>query len=283
MPKDPVKQEEVKDKPVIEVVPEEHKESADVEVDLNASKPGDAAPDPTERLRNQMFYEMRQQEKRIQTQNRQMMEEMVQRMSPNQGQPQKGSEELDDFDPEAEREAQTNWQRGVKKLVRKDIDALVNEKLEEKLKAREEEYRVNDTRQHALRVEARGREKVLTEFPSIVDESTPEFKAYMEIYNRETAEDPSFVWNPRKHELILPELREKMGSRKIDVNPEIDRLKRVAAGSTTPSRPNNESNKIMLSQDEITMCKRSGIPVETYARTKKLGAAGLKEGVVIDE
>ena|SRR3990167_2170671 len=279
MPKENPAPQEKDQKPVIEMVPEEHKESADVEVDLNASRTGDAAPDPTEKLRSQMFYEMRQQERRIQAQQKQMMDELVQRISGTNTQPQKGSEKLDEFDEEVERIAQTDWRKAVDMRA----ERIADKKLEEKLKAREEESRNNDTRQHALRVEAKGREKVLAAFPNIIDESTPEFKTYIEIYNRETAEDPLFVYNPRKHELILPELREKMGARTIDVNPEIDRLKRVAAGSSTPSRPNAESNKIMLTQYEITMCKRSGIPVEQYGRIKKLGASGLKEGVVIDE
>ena len=74
-----------------------------------------------------------------------------------------------------------------------------------------------------------------------------------------------------------------MGGKRIDVNPEIERLKRVAAGAAAPTRSNSDSNKIMLTQDEINMCKRSGISVEAYARTKKLGPSALKEGVVIDE
>ena len=136
-------------------------------------------------------------------------------------------------------------------------------------------------------VEARGREKVLTEFPDIMDESTPEFRTYMEIFNREISEDPFFMHNPRKHEIILPELKERMkghaGNAFSETNPEMDRLRRVAAGASGPTRQNVSSGKIMLTQDEIEMCKRSSIPLETYARTKKIGATGWKEGVVMDE
>lgn len=271
----PASQEKVQKQPEVEMISEEHKPE---EVEVNLNKQEDPAPDPTEKLRNQMFYEMRQQEKKLLQAQRQMMEEMIQRMSPS-GQPQKGTEKLDEFDEEVERVAQTDWRKAVDMRA----ERIAERKLEEKLKAKEEEQKTLGARQQALRIEARGRDKVLAEFPDIMDESSPEFRQYMEIYNRETSEDPLFVYNPRKHEIILPELREKMKGKPVETNHEIDRLRRVAAGSTTPSRQNNSSEKIMLTQDEITMCKRSGIPIETYARTKKLGSAGLKEGIVLDE
>lgn len=274
MSKDPVKQEEFK-KPEIEIVSEEHKPE-EVEVDLNKQEV--PAPDPTEKLRNQMFYEQRQLEKKILAQQKQMMEEFVQRISGSNTQA-KATEKLDEFDEEVERVAQTDWRKAVDMRA----ERIADKKLEEKLKAREEEQRNQDTRNQAARIEAKGRDKVLNEFPNILDESTPEFKAYMEVYNAEVAEDPLFIYNPRKHEIVLPELREKMKGKSYDANPEIERLKRVAAGASTPSRPNTASNKIMLTQEEISMCKRSGIPIETYARTKKMGTSALKEGVVMDE
>lgn len=274
----PVKQEIEEKKPVIEVIPEEHKQ-VDIEVDLAPQTKETPAPDSTEKLRNQMFYEQRQLEKRMLAQQQKMIEDLAQRISGN-AQPRKVSEQLDEFDEEVERVAATDWRKAVDMRA----ERIAEKKLEEKLKAREDERKQDETRQTALRVEARGREKVLKEFPTIMDESTPEFKEYMEIYNREVSEDPMFIYNPRKHELILPELREKMGTRRIDTsNPEIERLKRVAAGASTPSRPSSESNKIMLTQQEIDMCKRSGIPITTYAQTKKLGLSGLKEGITIDE
>lgn len=267
-------------KPEVEILSEEHKNSPEVEVDLNTSKPGDGAPDPTEKLRNQMFYEQRQLEKKILSQQRQMMEEFVQRIAgTNNTQAQKATEKLDEFDEEVERVAQTDWRKAVDMRAERKAEELY----EKKMKAREEEDRNKTTREHSARIEAKGREKVLNEFPNIMDESTPEFRTYMEIYNAEVADDPLFMYNPRKHEIVLPELREKMKGKAVDTNPEIDRLRRVAAGASTPSRPNVASNKIMLTQEEIAMCKRSGIPIETYARTKKLGASALKEGMVMDE
>ena len=278
MPNDPVNQEI---KPELEVIDSEEHKKAEVEVDLNpSSKQGVASPDPTEKLRNQMFYEMRQQEKKILQAQKQMMEEYLSKISSSQTQPQKGAEKLDEFDEEVERVAQTDWRKAVDMRA----ERIAEKKLEEKLKAQEEKRTQEFARQKSLQLEARGREKVLAEYPNIMDESTSEFKAYMEIYNREVNDDPMFMYNPRKHEIILPELREKIGAKEsVETNPEIQRLKRVAAGVSSPSRPNQTSNKIMLTQEEIEMCKRSGIPIETYARTKKLGPSALKEGVVIDE
>lgn len=265
--------------PEIEVVSEEHKpEEVEVSLNQDTTRPVDPATDPTEKLRNQMFYEMRQQEKKILAQQRQMMEEMIQRMSPS-GQPKQVREQLDEFDEEVERVAQTDWRKAVDMRA----ERIAEKKMEDKFKQLEEKRKDEDTRSSALRVEAKGRDKVLAEFPNIMDESSPEFRTYMDIYNRETSEDPLFVYNPRKHELILPELKERMKGNSPSFNPEIDRLKRVAAGASTPSRQNSSSDKIMLTQDEIKMCKNSGIPIETYARTKKLGPQGLKEGLVLDE
>lgn len=273
----PVNQEKIKS-PEVVVVPSEEIKKPEVELNLEPQQET-PAPDPTEKLRNQMFYEMRQQEKKILAAQKQMLDDFVQRMSGNP-QPQKVREQLDEFDEEVERVAQTDWRKAVDMRAEKKADEL----FEKKMKAQEDEKKSTEFRQNTLRIEARGRDKVITEFPDIVDESTPAFKAYMDIYNREVNEDPYFMNNPRKHDIILPELREKMKSKPIEMNPEIDRLKRVAAGSITPTRQNTESNKIMLTQEEITMCKRSGIPIETYARTKKLGLNALKEeGVVMDE
>ena len=280
MPDNPGKPEPELKKPEIQIIPEEHNESPEVEVDLSASKTGDGAPDPTEKLRNQMFYEQRQLEKKILSQQRQMMEEFAQRFAGSNTQtPKQSTEKLDEFDEEVERVAQTDWRKAVDMRA----ERKANELFEKKLEALQAEQRNQETRQQSLRIEAKGREKVLNEFPNIMDESTPEFRAYMEIYNAEVAEDPLFIYNPRKHEIVLPELREKMKGKSYDTNPEIERLKRVAAGSSVVSRPNVTSSKIMLTQEEITMCKRSGIPIETYARTKKAGNAALKEGMVMDE
>lgn len=269
--KEPIKNPEVEI-----VTPEEHNPE---EVEVNLDKQEVPAPDPTEKLKNQMFYEQRQLEKRLMAQQRQMMDELAQRISGNNAQPQKGSEKLDEFDEEVERVAQTDWRKAVDMRA----ERIAEKKMEERWKAEEEKRRQEELRQRASMIEQKGRQKVLDEFPDIMDESTPEFKAYMEVYNREVNDDPMFMYNPRKHELILPELREKVKGSGAQSNPEIERLKRVAASSMSPSRPNASSNKIMLTQQEIEMCKRSGIPIESYAKTKKLGQAGLKEGIVIDE
>lgn len=279
---DPEDQEIKVEKPELVITKEEHK-SPEVEVDLNKQPQTkvDGATDSTEKLRNQMFYEMRQQEKKILAQQQRMMDELVSRISGTNSKPQGGASKLDDFDEEVERVAQTDWRKAVDMRAERIAQKLY----EEKVKAKEELDKQESQRQSAMRIEAKGREKVLAEFPDIMDESTPEFRAYMEVYNREVNDDPLFMYNPRKHEIILPELREKMGGskRREATNPEIERLTRVAAGVQTPSRQNTTSNKIMLTQDEVEMCKRSGISVEAYARTKKLGNAGLKEGIVMDD
>lgn len=278
MPKqDPATQEKKPEE--IEVVPSEVTNAAEVEVDLE--KKGDAVPDPSEKLRNQMFYEMRQTEKKILERQKQMMEEFYHRMNQRpQSQEQPTAGKLDDFEAEVERIAQTDWRKAVDMRA----ERIAQEKYEKLIKASEEQRKQDENRQSAMRIEARGREKVVSEFPNIMDESSPEFKAYMEIYNREASEDPQFIYNPRKHEIVLPELREKLKGVEIDSqpNPEIERLKRVAAGSSTPTRPASEPKKIMLTQEEIAMCKKSGISIEAYARSKKMGNSGFKEGVTLD-
>lgn len=278
MSNNPVKQEteEVKSPEVVISHSDEHKPE-EVEVKLSPKQEA-PAPDPTEKLRNQMFYEQRQLEKKLLAQQRQMMEELAQRIS-GSAQP-KGTEKLDEFDEEVERVAQTDWRKAVDMRA----ERIAEKKLEERLKKQEEERKTQEAKQKAMQIEARGREKVLSEFPDAIDESSETFRAYMDIYNREVNDDPSFIYNPRKHEIILPELREKIGNRRTEsTNPEVERLKRVAAGAQVPSRSSSKSESIMLTQDEIKMCKQSGITIETYARTKKLGAAGLKEGVTLDE
>lgn len=266
--------------PAVEVIAEEHKPEEQIEVQVGP-KQETPAPDATDKLKNQTFYEMRQMEKRLKLQQEQFLSDLAQRLTGNQAQPQKGPEKLDDFDEEVERVAQTDWRKGVSMLAAKQA----NELFEKKMKEQEEFRKQEDAKQNMARLEAKGKSKLLSEFPEAANDETPVAKTFMEIYEREIAEDPMFLYNPRKYDIILPELREKLGSKKVSVvdNAEVERLKRVAVGVPTPSRPSSKSETIMLTQSEIELCKRSGIPYATYAATKKLGNAGLKEGMVMDE
>lgn len=273
MPKDPVRQE--KKEPEVEVLPSEEHKKAEVEIDLSP-KPGE----DIEKLRNQLFYEMRKensnQEKRILERQRQMLDEYFSRLPQTTGQqvsqtPQQGSAQ-----DEIEELAQKDWKAAVRKLAEEEAREII--------KKRESEFREEQTKQAMIRQEERSRQKVLAAYPNILDEGSHEFKAYMDIFNEELREDPYFVNNPRKHEIILPQLRERLKAPEDAIErSEIERLKRVAAGAQTPSRPAQTQNKIVLSQEEIDMCKKSGIPVEVYARTKKIGPSGFKEGMVMDE
>jgi len=274
-------------KPEVTIVPSEtplvDTSKQEVIIDTTTGKPAEnvvTTPsfDPNEierKISNKLFYELRQMEKR----NKELLESYAR---PQQVRPARNAEQSDEdsqFEEQVEQVAQHDWKRAVdlraERLAKKIASEQIAKFQESQAKAREEE----SLKQSILQSEERSKQRVLKEFPELLDESSDTFRNYMGIFNREIAEDPYFMNNPRKYEIVANEFRSKAGYQQAQ-NPEVERLKRVAAGSSTSQRTVQPGNRITLTQEEIDFCDQSGIPYSTYSRNRKImDKGGFKEGL----
>lgn len=270
MPQKPAKAET---EPEVDIKPSEPtvEDTTEIVLDENTGKPvvdtQHVAPsykEEMDRLRNQLFYEQRQAEKR----QAERLEQILRSHQPVKPEREEQVDELDQI-------AQQDWKKAVAMLAEKEAEKKLAA-YKEQMKQETDTRRVQEA---AMAAEERSKQKVLKEFPDLMDENSAVFKSYMQVFNRESLEDPSFLVNPRKHEIVASQLR---GQTFQAVNPEIDRLKRVAAGSTTSTRQVSTGNRISLTQEEIDLCDKSNIPYAVYAKNKDLLAkGGYKEGVEI--
>lgn len=274
-------------KPEVTIVPSEtidNSSKQEVIIDTTTGKPAEnvvTTPsfDPNEiekKISSKLFYELRQMEKR----NKELLESLQKSQQVRPVRATENSDEDSEFERETEQIAQTDWKRAVdlraQRLAEKITDKKMKEFQESQQKAQEEQNLKNSY----LQLEERSKQKVLKEFPDLLDENSEVFKEYMGIFNREIVEDPYFMNNPRKHELVANELRARSGHSRPASNPEVDRLRRVAAGSSASNRSVPTQNRISLTQEEIDLCDKSGIPYASYARNKKiLEKGGFKEGL----
>lgn len=243
-----------------------------VEIDETTGKKVEPSSDDTyreelEKTRNQLFYELRQAEKRQKDHLDQVLSQLRQ---PANTEPKQEPDELDQI-------AEKDWKKAVSMLAEKEAQKII----QDYQKKATEEAQSQKVRETALQIEERSKQRILSEFPELLDERSPQFKAYMEVFNREALEDPSFLHNPRKHDIVASTFRPKFQGMTV-ANPEVERLRRVAAGSSAPSRPVSQQNRIMLTQEEIELCDKSSIPYNVYAANRdRLAKNAFKEGVEI--
>lgn len=263
----------VEPKPDVKIVPSETVASSpEVVIDTTTGKPAETVTQTTpsvdqgeleRKLSARFNYELRQSQKQI----RELNEKIA---SLSQGKPTKV--ENSDGQDEIEQIAQTDWKRAVSMLAEKQTKEAI--KAYQEQQARETQERT--FKDSIVSLDQRSKEKVLKEFPDLVDEDSETTKKYMGVWNREILEDPTFLNNPRKYEIVAAQIRGETKSS----NPEVERLKRVAAGSVNSNRSVQSSNRIILTQDEIDLCDKSGIPYATYERNKKRYAQGsFKDGL----
>ena len=255
-----------------------------IEIDTKTGKPAEkiqqtSTLDSSEierKLSAQFNYQLRQ----IQKQNKELADQLA---SLKQVQPARRAETdgLDDFDTENERVAQTDWRKAVDQRAERIASKLAEEKIRAFQDQQKQEHEKKSVQDEFIRLETRSKEKVLKEFPDLLDENSDTFKTYIGIYNREIAEDPYFLNNPRKFEIVAAELK---GRGVMTQNPEVERLKRVAAGSSSSSRSVQQGNRVQLTQEEIEFCDRSGIPYASFAQNRNAMKNGsFKEGLELKQ
>jgi hypothetical protein len=262
-------------KPDVEVVNDPEPESpdtpSDVTVDLNtkpSQKPDDKPKEDKpsldfSKLNNTIAYQTRKLEQALRELN-----EVKSTLS----RPKEVVKDINDpdYDEEAERIAQTNWQKGVKKVVEKDIETKVEELLRKREEARAEEARKVATTAELEKSKSR----VIERYPAILEAGSDEERMYREVIN----EDTSLLQNVHGPEIAMYRMEEKMraqgripASSKPIVDREASRLARAGASNVTGRQASNPG-KITLTREQKEFCDHYKIPYDQYAKNLKADA-----------
>lgn len=224
------------------------------------------------------FEELKKIESRIGYQARQLEKRMkeMEALANQSSKPQKTEGEVQDLDEIAN----TDWKKAVK--------ILGKEAAKEYLAELQQANTVEATRRSAELELEKSKKLVLSRYPNIENESTDEYKTYVEVVN----EDPSILQNPRGPEIAMYRMEQKLMATgrmpqavKNYVEPKIDeevsRRARVGAVSATPKAPVRNENVIVLTQDEKEFCETRGIAFSDFAKMRKNTKEQFREGVSV--
>ena len=176
-----------------------------------------------------------------------------------------------DIDPEADQIAMTNWQKGVKRVVAKDIESKVEAKVNQILSQRDA-LMMHQQKRIGLENELeKSKQRVLSKYPSVEDESTEESAIYRQVMN----EDSTILSNIHGPEIAMYRMEERMrqmGKTPPTVKPivdrEVSRLTRAGASSVI-GRQASPDGKITLTKDQKEFCDHHKLPYEQYAKNLK--------------
>ena len=174
--------------------------------------------------------------------------------------------------------AQKDWKAAVKKLGRQEAEAYVREIL-----AHQQQEAKIMQQQSSL---DKSRNRVLSEFPDLKDESSELHQLYSEALELEKQDDPDVIYNPRGPEVVRDRMKELARERNVTlkpdrevidkkVNEEVNRRNRTVASSVY-GKPASQSGSLFFE-----LAQRLGIPYEQLAKVKKQGANNYKEGVTV--
>lgn len=270
----------------VEVDLKENLKQGPVEVDLESKSKQEEPkqPEPTltrddlEKLHKRNEFLNRNLDKAL----RQIQELVTQRnVEPQQNIPEPSQEEiLDDLD----QLAQKDWKQAVKVLGRQAAEEHWRE-----IQAQQEEQVKLFKQQNALE---KSRNRVLSEFPELAQDSSEISELYREALELEKQDDPDVITNPRGPEVVRDRMKELARERGITLKPErelvdkkvdeeLKRRVRTQASSNFGKPTSQSSGKVTLSEEEVELANRLGIPYEQLARVKKQGANNFKEGVTV--
>ena len=174
---------------------------------------------------------------------------------------------------------QQDWTKPVRLMAEKIAEKKAEEKIKSFFEAQEKRQQEVVRQQMTTNILEREKQWVLEQEPSLNDESSEQFRGFYATYNRLIQEDPTLLQNPRAPRLVYREW--KADSKPVTapaeaVDPERERLKRVAGGVSPQGRPASTPKTIKLTQDEVDFCQNKGISPAVYASMKD---ANFKEGV----
>jgi len=259
-----------------QVIVEKQEPQKTVEIPLDGSKEV-RKPEPQDfslsfeelkRMESRIGYQARQLEKRMKD-----MEALANQSLKPQAQEQKPTDDLDEI-------ANQDWKKAVK--------ILGKEAAKEYFAELQQQNTVEATRRESELELEKSRKLVLSRYPNIENESTEEYKTYVEVVN----EDPQLLRNPRGPEIAMYRMEQKlMANGKVPaavknyvepkIDEEVNRRARVGAVSATPKAPVRNDNVIVLTQDEKEFCETRGIPFGKYAEMRKISKEGYREGVSV--
>jgi hypothetical protein len=176
---------------------------------------------------------------------------------------------------------QNDWTKPVQMMSEKIAAKIASEKIKEFFEEREKKQAEQLRQQTSMSTLEREKQWVIEQEPSLNDETSEQFRGFYATYNRLIQEDPTLLQNPRAPRLVS---REWKAEAKVPetaagvqpVDPEKERLKRVAGGVAPQGRPVSNPKTIRLTQDEVDFCQNKGISPAVYASMKD---ANFKEGV----
>lgn len=279
-----------KKEPPVEVETDENvtpQPAAEVELDATTGKPVEA-PKPAEptvsaeefrKLQARYEYQARQFERS----QRELQERLSQISIP---QPVKSPTEKPSEDDvyglnkdELNQLGQTDWTKPVRLMAEKIADKRFDERIKAYESEREKINQERNRQQTTQAITAREIQWVREQEPMLNDESSEAFQGYYATYNKMLAEDPTLAQNPRAPRLVYREWKAESPvseTAKPVLDPEKERLKRVAGGVSPQGRPSPSQKTIKLTQEEVDLCKAKGFSPAVYASIKE---ANLKEGV----
>ena len=174
---------------------------------------------------------------------------------------------------------QTDWTKPVRLMAEKIAEKKAEEKIKSFFAEQEKRQQEQVRQQMTTNILEREKQWVLEQEPSLNDESSDQFRGFYATYNRLIQEDPTLLQNPYAPKVVYREWEadsKKVTATVESVDPEKERLKRVAGGVAPQGRPVTTQKTIKLTQDEVDFCKDKGISPAVYASMKD---ANFKEGV----
>jgi hypothetical protein len=275
--------------PAVEIIPgqtPQPREVKEIEIDAKTGEPVKAEPqtspslsqDEVKKLTSRMEFQARQNERL--TRELQNAMGLLQQNRPAPVQAEKPGTTDDEFDPELDAIAKTDYQRALRITARKEAEKIAEKQFKVMWEKRETEQRETNARQNTMLQLEREKSWVLERTPSLDDETSDEFKTYAQVRNKMLIEDPTLVSNPRAPRLIWYEWQESMKPKENQRNSaesqEAERRQRVAGTASPQGRAMSGNKTIKLTQEQLDFCKRNKISPAAYAEANQ---ANLKEGI----
>lgn len=287
----PKPEQSEKNEPQVEIVPVENKQpqpAHEVEVDAGTgsvlpSRPAEPSVSAEEFRKMQARYEY--QARQFERSQRELQERLDRMASVPQ--PVIHTERPAENDvyglnkDELNQLGQNDWTKPVQMMSEKIAAKIASEKIKEFFEEREKQQAAQLRQQTTSTILEREKNWVIEQEPSLNDETSEQFRGFYATYNRLIQEDPTLLQNPRAPRLVYREWKAEAkvpetatGAQPVD--PEKERLKRVAGGVAPQGRPVSTGKTIKLTQDEVDFCKDKGISPAVYASMKD---ADFKQGV----
>jgi len=275
-----------KNEPQVEIIPAEKQPqpAPEVEVDISSGQPVPSKPaEPSvsaedfRKMQARYEYQARQFER-----SQRELQERLDRMAsvPQPVHPEKPVEnDIYGLNKDELNQLGANdWTKPVQMMSEKIAAKIAETKIKEFFEEREKKQAEQLRQQTSTNILEREKNWVIEQEPSLNDETSEQFRGFYATYNRLIQEDPTLLQNPRAPRLVYREWKAeaKAPDRQDALDPEKERLKRVAGGIAPQGRPVSNPKSIKLTQDEVDFCKEKGISPAVYASMKD---ANFKEGV----